>query len=275
MSRMIRSLSSELRKVLATKLWWILAIVLAAYSAMMAGTFAFLFSAAGEAAGGPALHGQAAANMVYSTVSSLGYAIPLLFGALLATGELRYRTLGLTFMLEPRRGLVLLNKAIVLIKFGIVLGVAGLIGSMGAGALVLSMTGGDPMLASSETWALAVRVAVAVALWSVIGFGIGVLVQNQAITIVIGLVFTQFIEPTLRTGAAFWDWSAQVARFLPGSATDSFVGASLLNNLSSFDASLPPGAEPLGIGSGFLVLAAYAVVVLLLGWLLRWRRDVT
>ncbi|PRI11229.1 ABC transporter permease [Leucobacter massiliensis] len=281
MSRVSRSLSSEWRKVRSTKLWWILAIVLAAYSAMMAGMFGFVFGAMadalGETQGGGAAAGlppQDTADLVYSTVSALGYAVPLLLGALMATGEMRHRTLALTFVLEPRRGIVLLSKTIVLLGFGILLGIAGLAGAFGAGATVLAATGGDPMLDSGETWLLALRVLGAIGLWAIIGFGIGVLVRNQAFAIVLALVFTQFVEPVLRTGAQFWEWSAQIAKFLPGAATDAFVGASVMSSMSNAGAGAASGVEPLGIGAGLLVLLAYAVLTVGAGWALRWRRDV-
>jgi ABC-type transport system involved in multi-copper enzyme maturation permease subunit len=278
-SRMARSLSSEWRKVLSTKMWWILAIVIAAYSAMIASMFAFMFGAMGDALAGagpgaPELPAQDAANMIYSSVSTFGYVVPLLLGALAATGELRHRTLGLTFTLEPRRGLVLLSKTLVLVVFGVVLGAAGLIGAVGAGAGVTAATGGDPMLGSPESWAVIGRVLAALGIWAIIGFGIGVLVRSQAIAIVIALVFTQFVEPLLRTGAQFWEWSAQVAKFLPGAATDSFVGASVMSSLSSLDPSAPQGSSALGIWAGLAVLVAYAAVSIAAGWALRWRRDV-
>lgn len=275
MNRLTRSLSSEWRKVRSTKLWWILALVLGAYSAMMAAMFAFIFGAMSDEMGGIALPAQDTANMVYSSVSTFGYVIPLLLGALMATGELRHRTLGLTFVLEPKRGLVLLSKTIVLLGFGIALGIAGLVGAFAAGAPVLAATDGDPMLDSGETWLLAARVLAAIGLWSIIGFGIGVLVRNQAFAIVLALVFTQFVEPVLRTGAQFWEWSAQLAKFLPGSATDAFVGASVMTSLSTLDPSIPEGGGPLGIWGGLLVMLAYAVIAVAAGWILRWRRDVS
>jgi ABC-type transport system involved in multi-copper enzyme maturation permease subunit len=274
MNRLTRSLSSEWRKVRSTKLWWILAIVLGAYSAMMAAMFAFIFGAMSDEMGGIALPAQDTANMVYASVSTFGYVIPLLLGALMATGELRHRTLALTFTLEPQRGIVLLSKTIVLLGFGIAVGIAGLLGAIGAGAPVLAATDGDPMLDSGETWLLALRVLAALGLWSIIGFGIGVLVRNQAFAIVLALVFTQFVEPVLRTGAQFWEWSAQVAKFLPGSATDAFVGASVMTSMSSLDPTHPEGSGALGIWGGLLVMLAYAVIAVAAGWALRWRRDV-
>lgn len=275
-SRLGRSISSEWRKVLATKLWWILALTLVGYAAMIAAAFAFIFSSTGDLAGAqpaPAASPQQSASVVYSSVATFAYVIPLLLGALAATGELRHHTLGVTFTFEPRRGIVLAAKTIVLLIFGLVMGVAGVIGSVGGGASVLVATDGDPMLGSGTTWAVAARVVCALAVWAVIGFGIGMLVRSQAIAIVLALVFTQFLEPILRTGAQVWDWSAEVAKFLPGAATDSFVGASAMTMTMS-DAGMG-GSDALGVTPGFFVLAAYAVALVAAGWLLRWRGDVS
>lgn len=274
MSRIARSLSAEWRKVRSTKLWWILALVLLAYSAMMGGVFAFMFGVLADQMGSMELPAQDNANMVYSSVTTFGYVIPLLFGALMATGEIRHRTLGLAFTLEPRRGIVLSSKLIVLLGMGVLLGIAGLLGAVGAGATIFASTGGDPMLGTADTWALIARVIAGIAIWAVIGFGVGVLVRNQAFAIVIALVFTQFIEPVARVGASFWEWSAQLAKFLPGAATDAFVGASVMNNMSAVDSTMPASAASLGIWTGLAVLVAYAAVTVLAGWALRWRKDV-
>ncbi|MBP1326269.1 ABC-type transport system involved in multi-copper enzyme maturation permease subunit [Leucobacter exalbidus] len=279
MSRLTRSLSAEARKVRATKLWWILALVIAVYSAMMAAVFVFIFGEMGDMAdlGGqsPAFSSQIIANLVYSAVASFGYVVPLLFGALVATGELRHRTLALAFLHEPRRGIVLASKTITVFVVGLALGIAGLLGAIAASLPVFVTTDGDPMLGTGDTWAIFARTIVAMGLWAILGMGVGVLVKNQAFAIVITLVFTQFVEPVARMGAQFWEWSAQVAKFLPGAASDAFVGASLMNNLSALDPSAAGASSAsLGIWAGFAVLAAYAAVATLAGWALRWRGDV-
>lgn len=276
MKRFTQSFSSEFRKIVAVKTWWVLALVLAIYSAFIAGMFGVLFGDMGEQLGsGAALDPQVAADMVYSSVSSFGYVIPLLLGGLAVTSEIRHRTLGLAFVAEPRRGLVLFTKSLVIAAFGAVTGIIGLIGAVGAGALTLEATGGEAMLATGDTWGLLGRVVVVIALWSVIGLGIGLVVGNQAAAIVIALVFTQFVEPILRVAAPFWDWSASIAKFFPGSATDAFVGASLMNNLGAVDPQMGSTADSLGIGGGLAVLIAYSLVLLLIGWVVRLRRDLS
>ena len=273
MSRYGRSVSAETRKITATKTWWILGIALALYAAMMTSTFAFLFGSMADQLGeaSPGLGVQETANTVYSAIATYGYVVPFLVGALSATGELRHRTLALAFIAEPSRGIVLLGKVTTLIGVGAVLGIVGVIGGVGAGAGTLALTDADPALGSSDTWALLARIVAAMAIWAVIGFGVGVLVRNQAMAIVLALVFTQFLEPLLRAAASFWDWSANVARFLPGSATDTLVGASTMTLTTGSEGAV----EPLTMGAGALVLVAYAVVAVLAGWALRWNRDLT
>lgn len=271
MERISRSFSSEWRKVTATKTWWLLAIVMLLFSAMMGATFAFIYAEVNEHTGqvaGPV------AWSVYASTATFGYMIPLVLGALAATNELRHHTLTVTFGIEPRRGIVLAGKALAMLVVGLVLAVAGLIGSVGTGAVILQWKGVPTLLAEVGTWAVFGRIAIAIALWALIGFGMGLIVKNQAFAIVVAIAFPQFIEPIARMGAQFWQWTASLAKFLPGSATDAFVGASVYNEMSMTDPSLPDMQASLGVPGGFLVLLAYVVVLCAIGWLIRLRADV-
>jgi hypothetical protein len=103
-----------------------------------------------------------------------------------------------------------------------------------------------------------------------VGIGVGALVRNQVAAIVIVLAFTQFVEPLARLAAAFVDGLSNVTRVLPGSAGDALVGASIFTlGAQGADTGL------LDWWAGGLVLLAYAVVFVLLGWLTSWRRDVS
>lgn len=270
MSRFKRSFSAEYRKVLATKMWWIMALVLFLYTAMMAGTFAALFGAMSDQAGTAA----PGAKIIYASAASFGYVVPLLFGAIMATTEIRYGVLGLAFIAEPKREIVLFVKLVMLLIVGVALGLAGVLASVGVGAPIYAALGGATELNEIGTWTLIARTVLAIALWAIIGFGLGLLLRSQAVTIVVALIFTQFLEPILRMGAMFWEWSANIARFFPGAATDSFIGASLINDLSAIDPTAPTGSASLTALQGGLVLLALAVITVLIAWVVRWRQDV-
>ena len=278
MSGFVAGLRAEFTKLLTTRLWWILAVVLFAYIALTAGGLGAFFGAV--ATGKIAPEGASAGGgfdlrqmgslppLIYSFATAVGYVFPVLLGALLTTGEFRHQTLTPTFLANPRRGQVLGAKSASSLVIGAAFGVIALIASVGAGALALSAFGVDTMLGDSDTWALFGRALLAMALWAAIGVGLGVLVPNQTAAIVIVLAFTQFVEPLLRLAASFSDVTAKIGEFLPGAASDSLVGASI------FVAS-NPGASALDWWAGGLVLLGYAVLVTAIGYAITWRRDVT
>ena len=260
---------SELTKQFSTALWWILMIVLAGYVALIAAGLAFVIAAAstglidGNTQGTPSADG--AAPLLYSLASSVGYVFPLLIGTLLVTGEFRHQTLTPTFLAVPRRGTVLWAKIVAGALMGVLYAVAAVVASTAPSAGILAGFGLGTELGSSDTWAMLGRIVIAFVLWTLIGIGVGLVVRNQVAAIVIVLAFTQFVEPLLRVGGSFVAGVADAARFLPGAASDALVGSSLL----SFGSG-----ETLEWWAGGAVLLAYGAVLLVLGYLTSWRRDV-
>jgi len=271
-SRFLAGVNAEFTKLFTTRLWWVLAIVLFAYIALLSGGLAGLFGAITTGAiapsGGNVPHFGALAPLIYSFATSVGYVFPVLLGALATTGEFRHQTLTPTFLANPRRGEVLGAKSLTSLLMGAGYGAVALVGSVAAGALALSIAGVDTQLGDSDTWALFGRALIAMALWATIGVGLGVLVPNQAAVIVIILAFTQFVEPLLRLAGSFSDLTGTITKFLPGAASDGLVGA-------SFFTISTPGSAQLDWWQGGLVLVGYAVVLTVIGWLTTWRRDVT
>jgi len=274
----LRPVAAEFSKILTTRMWWILALVLFGYIALLAGGLAALFGGldsgaispdAMNAGGGTGLTGVGSIPpLIYSFAASVGYVFPVLLGALATTGEFRHQTLTPTFLATPKRGRVLGAKTIALFVVGAALGVVGLAASVGVGALVLGGFGVDPLLADGETWALIGRTVLAMAVWAVIGVGLGVLVPSQVASIVIVLAFTQFVEPLLRFASTFTQVTADIGKFLPGAASDALVGASFFTLAS-------PGGALLTSWQGAIVLLAYGLLATVLGYFISWKRDVT
>ena len=265
---MLRSLHSERLKILTTRIWWLLALITFVWVGFNAGVIAAVGRELVTQSGG-VVGEQVIPSLVFSTVTALGYVFPLLFGALASTTEFRHQTLTPTFLATPRRGLVLGGKVGAGLIGGAVFGVVGVLASAGVGGLVLSLIGIDPGFGDGDTWALLGRAVLAMTLWSIIGVGLGVLLPNQVAVIVSVLAFTQFLEPLLRIGASFLEWTATVGRFLPGAAADALVGSSIY---TLFTAST---SDALEWWQGGLVLGGYAALFLVIGGLTTWRRDVT
>jgi len=270
----VSAIRAEISKLLTTRLWWILLIVLFVYVAFVAGILAGVFGALAntdpvEGAPAPVAPGNLHL-IVYSSATAIGYVFPLLLGALATTSEFRHQTLTPTFLANPNRAQVLVAKAVALAVVGAVYGAIALLGSIGGGGLVLAITGQELHLADSETWVLAARVLLAMALWAVIGVALGALIPNQVAVLVIVLAFTQFLEPILRSLSFIAEWTAQVGQFLPGAAGDALVG------WSPFTAFAGTGVVPtLEWWQGGLVLLAIGLVAGLVGYLTTWKRDVT
>ena len=262
------SVRSEFTKLLSTRLWWVLALIIIGYVALCAGGLGAILGGVGTRSGGPQLPTADLPLLIYSFATSVGYVFPVLLGALAVTSEFRFQSLTPTFLATPRRGLVLGGKLLALFVAGAVFGVLALVASIGAGGSVLAAFGIDPLLGDPATWEFVGRSVLAMALWSAIGIGLGALVPSQVAAIVIVLAFTQFVEPLLRFGASITDWSAQLAQFLPGAASDALVGSSLY-------AAISPASVSLEWWQGGLVLAGIAVVATAIGYVTSWRRDVS
>lgn len=267
MKSLARAVEAEFTKVLTTRLWWVLALIMVAYVAVVAGGLTAILGSVG-AAQGPAITAGERAPLIYSFGTSLGYVFAVLLGALFTTSEFRYQTLTPTFLATPRRGRILLAKLASLFVFGAAFGIFAMVASVGAGSAVMAAFGQDARLDDPAIWALIGRAILAMALWSAIGVALGVLVPSQVAAIVIVVAFTQFVEPVLRFASGLTDWSSAVGRFLPGSASDALVG-------SSFYSLSTTNLEGLVWWQGAAVLLAYAVVASIAGYFTSWRRDVT
>ncbi len=270
---------SELTKQFSTSMWWILGIVLVVYIGSTAGGLAAVFgaSASGVLPSGttnmPPLPDDTVAPIIYSLATAVGYVFPLLIGTLLVTGEFRHKTLTPTFLATPRRGIALGGKVVAGVIMGLLYSVLALAAAVLPGAGLMAVFGIGTQLDDAATWALLGRMVVAFVLWVLVGIGIGTLVRNQVGAVVGVLAFTQFVEPIVRVAAGFVDGLSDATTFLPGAASDALVGASLFTTIGGDMGA----AASAGLGSltGGLVLLGYAVVLLVLGYVFSWRRDVT
>jgi ABC-2 type transport system permease protein len=279
---MIAALRTELRKVATTRTWWITALVMLAYMATMAVIMAFSLvlgmreaeqggegvdMSGGLAGDGPVVFDSVAiATSVYTLAVALGYIFPAVLGALSVTSEFRHRTITPTLLAEPRRTLVLGAKLVAVLPFAAVVALAGMVGTVLGGALTLLVLGEPTLLGDAEIQRTLAMSWVALVLWALVGVGFGSVLTNQVAAIVVLLAFTQFVEPILRLLLAQFDATEQVSKFLPGAAGEAIAGSSLY--VSSGLAQL------LAPWQGILVLLGYAVVLVALGRLTTFRRDI-
>lgn len=272
------ALRTEYRKLVTTRLWWVLLLAMAAYMAFLAAIMSFVLVqdptagtgafTGGDPAAAPELSPTDLASTVYTLATSLGYVFPVIVGALAMTGEFRHQTITPTLLAEPRRTVVLVAKMVSSIAVGLVFGVVGTLATVATGAATLAALGEDPALGESIVLRSAALSVVALTVWTVVGVGFGTLLTNQVAVIVVLLAFTQFVEPLLRLLLAQAEWAEGIGQYLPGAAGEAITGA-------SFYAESGLGAGLLSSAEGGLVLLGYAVVFAVLGRLLTLRRDIT
>jgi len=260
------ALLAEHRKLVSTRLWWILLLGMGVYLAFIGAVMAFSFTLTGEDAGTPPLAGRDAATATYSLVNAIGYVFPLVVGSLSVTTEFRHRTITQTLLVEPRRNVVVSAKLLATVPVGLALGLVGVLALVATSAPVLAWRGDGAYLSDPEVIAVLVLGVVTTALWAVIGAAFGMLLTNQVAAVVVILAFTQLVEPIARTALGAVDALAGASAYLPGAAADALIGASLFGEIA--------GIDLLPRWGGALVLLAYAAAFAVAGRLTTFRRDI-
>lgn len=274
---MSAALRAELRKLLTTRLWWILLLTMGGYMAFLGAVMAFILTQPQGAQGGlggfggetppPPLDPEAVAATVYTLGPSLGYVFPVVVGALSVTGEFRHMTITPTLLAEPRRTLVLAAKLVASLPVGLLFGIVGTAATLLGGAAVLAAQGEPTALDSPDVQTALWRSVLALAVWAMVGVGFGTALTNQVAAVVTLLAFTQLVEPMMRLLLGIDASTQGIAKWLPGAAGEAVTGA-------SYYASSGLG-ELLPWWQGLLVLVGYGLALAVLGRLTTLRRDIT
>ena len=244
---------SEWIKTTSTKMWWILALVAAAFTLLLGIVPGILLSGLDESIG---LSNPAAMAQLWSSLGG-ALVIALILGIVAMTGEYRHKTITDTFLTEPRRLHLVSAKAAVQAIMGVFVAITCVVlGIVVALALLPTQTH------APIDWGLigeiSIGVIIAFALYAVLGVAVGALINNQVVAIVIGLLWVVFIEPILV------GFLPDVGKWLPGGAA-----ASVLQGTTA------TGADLLAPWLGGLLLLGYAAVFAVVGARTTLRRDIT
>lgn len=269
---MIPALRTEYRKLVTTRLWWVLLISMAVLMAFFAAAMGFVATVPVEEGGmagppGAPTDPATVALSVYSLAAGIGYVFPVIVGALSVTGEFRSMTITPTLLAEPRRTLLIGAKLVGAVPVGLVFGLAGTAATVLGGAATLELAGAEAMLGDSEVQRGLALSVVALTLWTLIGVGFGTMLTHQVAAIVVIIAYNQLVEPLVRAFLGTQDWARETVSFLPGAAADAVVGSSLFATMGS--------VELLEWWQGLLVLVAYAAVFAVIGRVTTFRRDIT
>jgi ABC-2 type transport system permease protein len=266
---MIAAIRTELLKVRTTRLWWVMlglmVVTVAGLTLLLAGLIDTTASDDPAAGANPAV----STGIVYSMAVGFGYVFVLIMGTLSVTGEFRYQTLTPTYLSEPRRGVVVAGKTVGQFVTGLVFGVVTVAVAIAVGAGTLAALGNDTGLGDNSIQRALALSPIALGLWAVIGVGLGALIRNQVAAVVVIIAFNQIVDPILRL--ALYSLGGQsVVKFLPTAAAESMAGGGIGSILTADGTS-----GTLAWWGGTLVLLAYGIVFVVLGWTFTLRRDVS
>lgn len=249
---MTRLVHSELLKLRTTRTARVLLTLAAAGTAALVAIVLLLAGRPGQ----PALGPDALRLLVLVPAQPLTLAA-LVLGVLGMAGELRHGTATSTFLVTPKRGRVVAAKLAAAAVTGLAMAAASSAAVLAVGLPWLRAKGIEVAIADPGVAARVAGLAVAVALYAVLGTGLGALLRNQVAAVVVGLLW----------------WSQGVERVLTGILHQP--GLERWLPMGAASALTAPGDGTLPMWAGALVFAAYGLGLALLGGRLVARRDLT
>ncbi|MGI8712640.1 MAG: ABC transporter permease [Solirubrobacteraceae bacterium] len=195
-------------------------------------------------------------------LTGIAQTFALLLGVTAVTSEFRHGTITAALLITPRRTPLLTAKLANLALAGLAFGLVAFTAAAAIALPILSQRGIASQLDPGNVAGIIAGGAVATALFAALGVGVGTIVRNQVAAIITALGFLYAVEPILT--------------FIPavGDAVQNY-GLGGLSSGASGTTAFQPNLHTLGQAPALLVLAAYALVVLLAGTALFGRRDVS
>ncbi len=278
---MIGAIRSEIRKVFSTRLWWGLGLGMAVLAALVAMGFAALLGSdqAGGDNGGQgnpfSKMSVGTAQIIYNAgiVQFLTLLFPLALGVILITSEYRHKTITATFLSSPNRWVVLFSKMVAVAVIGAVYAVVHAAASLaGAVPIITLVKGQSTMLGEPQVWASLGTGIIAFTVWTLFGFGVGMLIHNQVAATLIAVGATLVVQIALNIVFQIKEWYSAL-KWIPGNLTTNMLVTSNPVEGQSVD----PAAAAQYFDHWWqaaIVLVAYAVVLAVVGAFLTTRQDV-
>lgn len=252
---MTRLLRAEWRKVTTIKLGW--GMLLGAMALAALGVVAQI--ASNGVRGGVQLPlSDASVQKSIAASASSAYLFSIVVGIILITTEFRHFTSRPTFLTEPRRGHVIVAKMLVAAVVGIVYGIVCALLTAAIMVPWLGAKGDTIQWIDGGVLESLLSAIVVIAIFAVVGIGIGVLIRNQITAVIGALAYLFVLEPLIQIIPVV----KTVYPYLPGAAATAITGAG-----RSTSTLLVPWA-------GGVVLLAWGLLFAVSGWIFTIRRDI-
>ncbi|MDR2380104.1 MAG: hypothetical protein LBE08_02845 [Bifidobacteriaceae bacterium] len=208
-------------------------------------------------------------SYLYSAAARVGYVVPFVLGSLAVGVEWREHTMGRSIIGAGGPSGLVVAKVVTVGLQSAGIGVLVSLVDGGLVAAVLHGRGLDAGLGDSAVQGILVRTPLVFLVWGIIGVGLALIIRSQAANLAVVFAFFLFIEPTLTNLANESPSFSGIGRFLPGAASLSLAWPPE----SSGPAQTTGGVTAaLSWPAGGAVLLGYAALVVLIGYLVRFRR---
>jgi len=195
--------------------------------------------------------------------ASPGYVILFTLGALGVTTEFRYQTITPTVLQTPSRWAIVTAKMITYAIVGVVYAIVALLAEAVVGVPWLNAKGVDVRWGDGDVQHAIIGTFAVLALFGIVGLGIGALLRNQIVAIVVGIVFLVLIENILLAIPVV----KKAWPYTPNGGTQA-----ILFTHGSDEAN---GVHLLSTTGGVVVLLLWAFIPAVLGAAFSMNRDIT
>jgi hypothetical protein len=197
------------------------------------------------------------------TSSSTSFIVVFVLGALAVTTEFRYQTITPTVLQTPSRWAIVTAKMITYLILGAIFALVAIVVQIAIAVPWLSSKNVTVDFGNGHVQHALIGVFAVVAIFGIIGLGVGALVRNQIVAVVVGILFLAIFEhlllliPGVRNA-----WP-----YMPGAAS-----AAIWQTTGDDTAN---GVHLLSTWAGVGVLLAWAFIPAFLGAVYSMNRDIT
>ena len=254
----LRSVRAEWVKLWTLRSTWITSFIAIALTV--------LFGAGLAAAFGQSEQYQDTAKESITAGLNFGQIVVAVLGALIITGEYSSGQIRSSLAASPRRGRLLVSKAVVLTIVAFILGSVSVFLSWAISKPFLGEHAGSLTDShyAGHIWGSGL-VFVGIALMAL---GIGFLLRSTAgtITVIVSILF--IISTPLQVAAGKWEWINKIIGCLPSTVSEAVSDP--FQRTTEWGGQ---GAQFLSHGQAVAVFAAWAIIPLIAAWFVFSRRD--
>ena len=254
----LRSVRAEWIKLWTLRSTWITSFIAIALTV--------LFGAGLAAAVGQSEQYQDTAKDSITAGLNFGQIVVAVLGALIITGEYSSGQIRSSLAAVPKRGRLLLSKAVVLAVVSFILGSVSVFLSWAISKPFLGEHAGSLTDAHYAGYIWGSGLAYAVIALTTLGIGFLLRSTAGAITVIVSLLFV--VAVPLQLAASKWEWINKVIGCLPSTVSEAVSDP--FQRTTEWGAQ---GVQFLSHGQAVAVFAAWALVPLIIAWFVFSRRD--